>query len=276
MTPNYLLNRDTEESQRLNDQHDVWVQNLGYNINPRIASELPNDAVVADIATGTGIWLLDVAKDYPTWDLHGFDISDAQLQYKESSNLHFQFADIKQPFPMELHGKFHLVHVRLLIFAIRASDWKPCVANLKTLLKPGGWIQWDEINVEPMGNVLRTTFGAKTTRLTQAIVDLYATGGEFLQEAHRGYRYLREAFPQNDLKNIAEDIVSSERVVELRKRATMIQVSVLVGVRKQQMGISGDSTTGIEELRDLVKEIEEEVEGGAYLQFYIHVMVGHT
>jgi SAM-dependent methyltransferase len=236
MSVNYLLTRDTEESQRLNEQQSVWSQNLRYNISPIITSKLPNDAIIADVGAGTGKWLMDIAKDHPTWELYGFDISDKQVQYKESDTMHFQIADIKKPFPTNLHGKFDLVHVRLLIFAIRARDWNPCVANLKTILKPGGWIQWDEIDVEPFGSVLRTTFGAKTSRYTEAIREIFATGGEFLQEARQGYRYLREAFHQNDLKDISEDIVSSERLLELRKRATMIQLGVLLGVKRQQMG----------------------------------------
>jgi hypothetical protein len=37
---------------------------------------------------------------------------------------------------------------------------------------------------------------------------------------------------------------------------------------------SGENPSDSEELKDLIKDIEDEIEGGAYLQFYIHCMVG--
>jgi hypothetical protein len=38
---------------------------------------------------------------------------------------------------------------------------------------------------------------------------------------------------------------------------------------------TNDGSSGADELRNMSKEIEEEIEGGAYVQFYIHVMTGH-
>ncbi|OAA62716.1 hypothetical protein SPI_04256 [Niveomyces insectorum RCEF 264] len=83
---------------------------------------------VADIGTGTGVWLVDLAAHLP---------ADARL-----------YADALQPFAPALHGQYDLVHVRLLVLALRAGDWAPLAANLLTLLRPGGWLVWEEVDLQ--------------------------------------------------------------------------------------------------------------------------------
>ena len=59
----YGLTRDAKESSRLNMQHAVWRQNMGFLLHPRVAKNLPDDARIGDVGTGTGIWLLELAKE---------------------------------------------------------------------------------------------------------------------------------------------------------------------------------------------------------------------
>jgi hypothetical protein len=63
---------------------------------------------------------------------HGFDISDAQ--FPADINASFSLQDCLKPFPVEHHGRCDLVHVRLLVAAIKSVDFKLIVANLKPLL----------------------------------------------------------------------------------------------------------------------------------------------
>lgn len=49
---------------------------------------------------------------------------------------------MKKPFPAEIHGKYDLVHVRMLVAAMLPEEWEPAVRNLTQLLKPGGFLQW--------------------------------------------------------------------------------------------------------------------------------------
>lgn len=49
-----------------------------------------------------------------------------------------------EPFPDDLIGKFDVVNVRLIIFALKDGLGVDLVKNLMTLLKPGGWIVWAE------------------------------------------------------------------------------------------------------------------------------------
>jgi hypothetical protein len=49
----------------------LWKAAIGYNVHPSI--QISSTAVVADIAAGTGMWLVDMAQRYPTVQFEGFD-----------------------------------------------------------------------------------------------------------------------------------------------------------------------------------------------------------
>ncbi|KAL9582653.1 MAG: hypothetical protein Q9212_003175 [Teloschistes hypoglaucus] len=149
----YMLPRDTQESQRLDAQHEYFRQiSYGHLIHPSIpAGQL--DAV-ADVATGTGVWLRQLAND-PTlphpvqWqqsNFVGFDISQQQFPPADSLPPHIKFVvhDAVEIFPPEYHQRFDLVNVRLVSYAIKGSDLDTVVRNITQLLKPGGYLQWQE------------------------------------------------------------------------------------------------------------------------------------
>lgn len=72
----HILKRDFTASLRLNCQHYIWLQELGYHIHPSITvSSLGESPRIADVATGTGAWLLEVSRSHPTATCDGFDIS---------------------------------------------------------------------------------------------------------------------------------------------------------------------------------------------------------
>lgn len=41
---------------------------------------------------------------------------------------------------------FDILHVRLITVVVKNNDPRPVLANLIKLLKPGGYIQWDEVD----------------------------------------------------------------------------------------------------------------------------------
>ena len=74
----YLLNRNHAAAVRLNYQYYLWKEALGFTIHPTIASALPTidptKLTIADVASGTGMWLLEVARLVPkTTVLDGLD-----------------------------------------------------------------------------------------------------------------------------------------------------------------------------------------------------------
>ena len=143
----YVLNRDFFAATRLTCQHWVWHQELGYNLHPTIP--VPSHSRIADVATGTGAWLLEVARENPTAQCDGFDISLDQAPPTAwlPSSVSLRKWDLYEPPPAELIRAYDIVHVRLLGIVVRDKDPVPILKNMAMLLKPHGWLQWDEIDV---------------------------------------------------------------------------------------------------------------------------------
>lgn len=54
------------------------------------------------------------------------------------------------PVPDNLIGKYDYVHTRLLLLVVESQDPRPVLRNLRKLLKPGGYLQWDELDTVNM------------------------------------------------------------------------------------------------------------------------------
>eukprot|EP00136_Aspergillus_niger_P009767 XP_001401990.2 methyltransferase [Aspergillus niger CBS 513.88] len=152
-TDPYRLGRDVIASTRLNLQHYIWKENIGYLLHPSI--RFPNassnsDISIADVGTGTGIWLLDLHRQYPNATLHGFDISSEQYPAPGflPSNISLRHLNILEEIPEEYVEKYDVVHARLLVQVVlqAGGDPRPVIKNLMKLVKPGGYIQWEEPN----------------------------------------------------------------------------------------------------------------------------------
>ncbi|RAL02552.1 class I SAM-dependent methyltransferase [Aspergillus ibericus CBS 121593] len=146
----YVLGRDKVESKRLDSQHRLLVKVSG---NTLIHPTLPTEQIrsVADIATGTGIWLEDVTQflERPHIERYyqGFDISSEQFP-SNPGPIQLSVHDVTTPFPKEHWNRYDLVHVRLLVAALEESDYRAAITNIYNILKPGGYLQWEEIDEE--------------------------------------------------------------------------------------------------------------------------------
>ncbi|PYI08853.1 LaeA-like methyltransferase [Aspergillus sclerotiicarbonarius CBS 121057] len=146
----YVFGRDKVESKRLDSQHRLLVKVTG---NTLIHPTIPTEQIrsVADIATGTGIWLEDVSQFLDTPHIqryyHGFDISSDQFPDNPGS-IHLSVHDLTDPFPREHWNRYDLVHVRLLVAALEEYEYRAAITNIYNILKPGGYLQWEEIDEE--------------------------------------------------------------------------------------------------------------------------------
>ncbi|EFX02850.1 umta methyltransferase family protein [Grosmannia clavigera kw1407] len=120
----YILNRDRAHAaaSRLNLQFYLWKDALGFNIHPVVAAELRPDARIAEapptawLPAGTSLRRWNVLEDVPD----------------------------------DLVGTFDYVHTRLLVLVVENKDPRPILRNLLRLLKPGGYLQWDELDTVHM------------------------------------------------------------------------------------------------------------------------------
>ncbi|KAK1833724.1 S-adenosyl-L-methionine-dependent methyltransferase [Podospora conica] len=148
-------------SGRLILQSYLWAEVTGSAIHPRILADIAGaltdagggvEVNVADVGTGTGTWALGVAglsgvRGISKFRVHGFDISDEQFppSYILPDNVQLSVGDALAQVPDQLHGSFDIVHVAHFA-GVRAlgEDPSPVLEHAVALLKPGGWIQWDE------------------------------------------------------------------------------------------------------------------------------------
>ncbi|MCJ1326899.1 hypothetical protein MMC10_003565 [Thelotrema lepadinum] len=144
----YRLGRGYISGLRLNFQHYCWKETLKYVLHPRVPLK-NTDLKIADVGTGTGVWLCDLSNDLPSSSqLDGFDISDSQFPVPESlpSKVKLYAQDAAAEPPRELHGQYDIVHLRLFLSVIVDNDPGSVLNFCHKLLKPGGCLQWDEHN----------------------------------------------------------------------------------------------------------------------------------
>ncbi|OCL03276.1 hypothetical protein AOQ84DRAFT_326187 [Glonium stellatum] len=132
-----------KEVERLNAGHDLISRVTGSLLPPQISIN-PNKPIrVADIATGTGAWLVQLRERLPVSSvLDGFDITNAQFPPQDTlpDTVKLNVHDMREPFPQDFLGSYDIVHVRLIMYALKGDEWAKTVKNLVTLLKPGGYL----------------------------------------------------------------------------------------------------------------------------------------
>ena len=139
-TEAYMLQRDQDESDRLNKQ-SKFLRALFNNfvIHPSVPRH--NLHAVADVGTGTGIWLEEARQELghgangESVQYVGFDISGDQFPDSKTSGLEFVVHDAVTPFPAQYHEKFDLVHLRFLSYAIKANQLQDCVDSVSRLIR---------------------------------------------------------------------------------------------------------------------------------------------
>ena len=149
----YMLPRHGRESQRLTAQHFLYAARQGFHLYPEIQAAIEHVArpKIADIATGNGIWAFELARLMPNADVVGLDISDAQFtpEWAWPRNASLRIFDILSDVPKEYEQAFDVVHVRLLVPAGPMVDHKVFLEQYSKMLKPGGWLQLDELAFPP-------------------------------------------------------------------------------------------------------------------------------
>ncbi|KAI0409958.1 hypothetical protein F4802DRAFT_542804 [Xylaria palmicola] len=171
----YMLNETTkggveQENGRLDFQHyffdDVMNNEL---LPPHVADQLAAAGAapprVCEVATGSAIWLRDLAGTLPaSAELVGLDYDTSKFPEPASlpPNVRLGFGDAYAPFPEALRGRFDVVHLRHFILATKKDHGVPLVRNLLTLLRPGGWLVWAEagavlVSAEPPSEAIFRT-----------------------------------------------------------------------------------------------------------------------
>ncbi|ROV86946.1 hypothetical protein VMCG_10773 [Cytospora schulzeri] len=194
-------------------------RNIGYLIHPRIAAALPSNPRVADIGTGTGHFLQCLQKLYPDAILDGYDVSSAMYPDKTPANVSLKVLDMKKPVPEELHGKYDLVHARMMVAAVLPGEWTSIVSNLAQLIRPGGWIQWEECDF--LSSKYLRGEKLETSRVDTVVETSHKWREEMRERFQCGWSTLPADMRAAGLLFTESDCVSSDRLPETRKKTGM-------------------------------------------------------
>ena len=274
----YSLPRTSAESSLLELQHSIYVATTGYLLRPSIAHTLPSIAAIADVGTGTGIWLRDLAAQqaasHPDWTYTGFDISSAQFPPPDDkpSVCSLNILDILDRIPKHWRARFDVVHLRLLICGLTGSDWATTAANAYTLLKPGGSIQWHECDFGSM-QIVRSIPDASTEAMTCAL----QLCTEAQQREHRfllsDTQNLVHTVRSAGFEHCDEDVFSSNGLPELRSQLVEVMFTACHSLSEYAVKKYPDLGVSEQEFEGLMERVREELKN-AYFMFDMRVITG--
>jgi len=141
----YQLPADEEEFERLNRQH-VMLQNiLGYKYVPgmsEVMTHVPGQRrrSCVDLGCGSGSWIVDVAKDFPRCNAVAIDLIPLQESIMPR-NLRSEVDDINIGLD-HYRDSFDVAHTRLIAAGIR--DYHRLIDQLARVVLPGGLIDLTE------------------------------------------------------------------------------------------------------------------------------------
>ncbi|KAJ6130526.1 hypothetical protein N7512_003306 [Penicillium capsulatum] len=150
--------RNFRSSARLHLQHFLIQNTLGYLLEPAIEKSFvtsPQSLKVADLACGNGIWLTELHSHFTKHNisaqLDGFDINPVNFPdaaYLPASVSLQQLDVLAKPLPAHLIGVYDVVHIRAFVSVISASVLPTVLSIAWDLLKPGGFLQWEETRAD--------------------------------------------------------------------------------------------------------------------------------
>lgn len=174
------------------------------------------------------------------------------------------------PFPASEQGTYDVVAVRFISSIAGREDWTRAIANLMTLLKPGGWLQWiDSCNFALYNSVPGTSRAA-----CQEIYDgldlfrdkEYPVIGLMMQETGKNLRR-EDVFRGLGLVDVHEDVFSSDRLQDpetnSREKATKNIIDYFLGCLEGLVAVDGSGWTA-ERIERLNEEAMREIDRGVY------------
>lgn len=233
---------------------------------------LPAEPTIADVATGTGLFAIEVAKQLPKAEVHGLDISSKLFheQSKLPKNVRLGTYDIHNAPSLEHQSKFDLIHVRLIVSGMQKDDWAPAVDHLLSMLKPGGWIQWEEADY-PNADFQRGNPGSKTEAVDKFA---FAWRDASLEKFRHGYNTLPGIMRDAGMVDVSPDIVASDRLAETRRRTTANSLEI-AGIGNRVIADRGlPGAMSHETIGTLEKAAWAELDLGVYVRYQIHVNMG--
>ena len=136
----YVLPNDEQEQDRLDLLHHIFRLTLdGALYRAPLSGQRPQR--ILDMGTGTGIWAIELAEDFPDSVVVGTDLSAIQPNWVPP-NLKFYVDDLESAWAYPPAEHFDYIHGRALIGSI--SDWTKLFSEIFNNLNSGGYVEIQE------------------------------------------------------------------------------------------------------------------------------------
>jgi len=261
----YVFTRDYFDNNRINLQHYLWVELFGYLIHPGIPITKP-DLKIADVGTGTGIWLTDLSRRLPSSvNLDGIDISfdAAPLPEWLPPNMTLFHWDIKQEVPVDLIEKYDVLQIRNFAFVLQDNEISDVLGKLNKMIKPGGYLQWAEPDMSSF-RIEKTGVKNEVAALSQL---LQLSQGQDSRLKPTWVSRLPSLFSDAGFHDILSDVQDASPHLAIAMHECNLPIHDLVA-RKT------NNTSLIQELRKLMPEVLRETREGSYWAFTRWTVIG--
>ncbi|KJZ75928.1 hypothetical protein HIM_04752 [Hirsutella minnesotensis 3608] len=185
----YNFPNDDVEQEREDMKHAMVKLLCSQKLHFAPIGDYPQE--VLDIGTGTGIWAIEMGDQFPSAHVLGIDLSPIQPDWLPP-NVRFLVDDVESPW-LYPRNHFDYVHSRHTVMAVR--DWMRLFQRAYEHIKPGGWIELQEIHHKPRSALpdgvvsddhAVAKFWARVNEgLTSLGIDLDRAAGGFLAQKMR-------------------------------------------------------------------------------------------
>lgn len=196
----YLLPNDDAEQEREDMKHATILSVCADKLYFAPISEDQHDQMrVLDVGTGTGIWCVEMGDLYPSAEIIGVDLSPIQPDWVPP-NVRFVVDDIESEWLYQ-PNHFDMIHARHMAIAIK--DWNHVLSSAWTHLKPGGWLEFCELDYWPNSDDGTMTPDNAHLRWTYLVTDGLARAGVDLHAA----LLLKERVIRAGFQNVTEHVI---------------------------------------------------------------------
>lgn len=178
----YMLPNDEREQDRLDLQHHTFkiICNGQLHLAP-----IDHPQRVLDLATGTGIWAIEFADQYPESRVIGTDLSPIQPDYIPA-NCEFQVDDAENDWTF--FEPFNYIHARAMVTCFK--DNRAICQKIFDNLAPGGYFELQD-PCFPVGCDDGTLKGTSLGEWSDTLVSAMASIGRDITASHQWASHMR-------------------------------------------------------------------------------------
>ncbi|KAI9229544.1 MAG: S-adenosyl-L-methionine-dependent methyltransferase [Piptocephalis tieghemiana] len=141
----YPLPVDSQEMDRLQEQHYWMLLLLEKNYILPMTDLGFRPQTILDVGTGNGVWLLEMASEFPDAQCVGVDFAPTFPTEILPPNCSFFLGNVLERLPFQ-DNAFEYTHQRFLGYGVQQDQWPWVLGELMRVTRPGGWVEMMEMD----------------------------------------------------------------------------------------------------------------------------------